>query len=89
MCIYICNPDKLLKVLILGENEHKSSILRDRRIDKREILLKSKVVEKHPYQKKVQSKSTDGYRERNYMLLKLPFNEKKTIVKFNDLCMQK
>lgn len=21
VCIYICNPDKLLKVLILGENE--------------------------------------------------------------------
>ena len=52
MCIYICNPDKLLKVLISGENEHKSSILRDRRIYKREILLKSKLVEKHPYQKK-------------------------------------
>lgn len=42
-------------MLILGENEHKSSILRDRRIDKGNFT-KSKLVEKHPYQKKFKVK---------------------------------
>lgn len=69
-------------MLILEENEPKRSILRDRKIHKRAILLKRKLVEKHPYQKKqfkvkvsivIKSETIYcyGYKKRNYIFLKV------------------